>query len=82
MKFSRDQEREADFFGMMYAYKSGFNIEKAEDTWLRLATVIPGSARKSYLSGHPLTSERLARMRKIVSMIKSGKTFEELMKQK
>lgn len=80
LKFSRDQEREADFFGMMFAYKAGFNIEKAEDAWLRLATVLPKSGRKNYLSDHPLTSERLARMRKIISMIKQGKTFEEIMK--
>ncbi len=80
MKFSRDQEREADFFGLMYAYKAGYNVEKAEDTWLRLATVLPGSARKNYLSYHPLASERLARMKKIVSMLKEGKTFEDIMK--
>lgn len=81
MKFSRDQEREADFFGMMFAHEAGFNVEKAEDAWLRLAAVLPGSGRKSYLSDHPLTSERLARMKKIVAMLKEGKTFQEIMKE-
>ncbi len=81
MKFSRDQEREADFFGMMFAHEAGFNVEKVEDAWLRLATVLPGSARKSYLSDHPLTSERLARMKKIVAMLKKGKSFQEIMKE-
>ena len=81
MKFSRDQEREADFFGMMFAYKAGFNVEKVEDAWLRLATVLPGSTRKSYLSGHPLTYERLARMKKIVALLKQGETFQEIMKE-
>ena len=81
MKFSRDQEREADFFGMMFAHEAGFKVEKAEDAWLRLATVLPGSARKSYLSDHPLTSERLARMKKIVAMLKKGKSFQEIMKE-
>ncbi len=81
MKFSRDQEREADFFGMMFAHEAGFKVEKAEDAWLRLATVLPGSAKKSYLSTHPLTSERLARMKKIVAMLKKGKSFQEIMKE-
>ncbi len=81
LKFSRDQEREADFFGMMFAYQAGYDVKKAVDAWLRLATVLPESGRKSYLSDHPLTSERLARMKKIVEMLKEGKTFKEIMKE-
>ncbi|WP_456434369.1 M48 family metallopeptidase [Thermosulfuriphilus sp.] len=80
LKFSRDQEREADFFGLYYAYRAGFNLEKAADTWLYLGAVLPRTNQPSLLLTHPVTEERLARIRKIVALIKQGKTFEDLIK--
>ncbi|MBA2848744.1 M48 family metalloprotease [Thermosulfuriphilus ammonigenes] len=77
LKFSRDQEREADFFGLYYAYKAGFNLEKAAETWLYLGAVLPRTDQPSLLLTHPVTEERLARIRKIVALIKQGKSFED-----
>ncbi|QJA05655.1 M48 family metallopeptidase [Thermosulfurimonas marina] len=77
LKFSRDQEREADFYGLWYTYRAGYNLEKAAQVWVHLAAVLPPGG-PSLLSTHPPTAERLARIRKIVAAIRSGKTFEEL----
>lgn len=76
-KFSRDQEREADYFGLKYAYLAGYDIEKGVDVWLDLGSSAPASLTKSFLSTHPTSSERLARLRKIVSLLKDGKTWDE-----
>lgn len=76
-KFSRDQEREADYFGLKYAYLAGYDIEKGSDVWLDLGSGAPASLTKSLLSSHPTSSERLARLRKIASLLKEGKTWDE-----
>jgi len=77
LKFSRDQEREADFYGLWYIYKAGFDLRQAAQVWVHLAAVLPPGP-PSILSSHPSTAERLARIRKIVKAIESGKSFEDL----
>lgn len=76
-KFSRDQEREADYFGLKYAHLAGCDIEKGADVWLDLGGSAPASLTKNLLSSHPPSSERLARLRRITSLLKEGKTWEE-----
>lgn len=77
LKFSRDQEREADFYGLWFAYRAGYDLDRAAQVWVHLAAVLPPGG-PSLLSTHPPTAERLARIRKIVAAVKAGKTFEEL----
>ncbi len=79
LKYSRDQEREADFYGLWYVYRAGYHLERAAQVWVHLAAVLP-PGQPSILSDHPATAERLARIRKIVAAIKAGHTFEELKK--
>ncbi len=77
LKFSRDQEREADFYGLWYLSRAGYNLDRAAQVWVHLAAVLPPGPA-SILSTHPPTAERLARIRKIVSYIHQGKSFEEI----
>ncbi len=81
LKFSRDQEREADFFGLYYAYLAGFDLDKVARTWIYLSAVLPRTKGPNLLMTHPVNEERLARIRKIVRLIKEGHTFEEFMRQ-
>ena len=76
-KFSRDQEREADYFGLKYAYIADYDIGKGSDVWLELGSNAPATLTKNLLSSHPPSSERLARLRKMTSLLKEGKTWEE-----
>jgi hypothetical protein len=76
-KFSRDQEREADYFGLKFAHLAGYDTEKGADVWLDLGGSAPASLTKNLLSSHPPSSERLARLRKITSLLKEGKGWEE-----
>lgn len=77
LKFSRDQEREADFYGLWYIYRAGFNLEQAAQVWIHLAAVLPPGP-PSILSTHPSSAERLARIRKIVKAIQAGQSFEAI----
>ena len=68
--FSREFEREADYFGLLYAHRAGYDIERGIEFWERFAVEIPASLSRSYLSTHPSSPERLLRVIKTVKEIK------------
>ncbi len=77
--YSRKNEREADYIGLIYAHNAGYDIEKGAVLWKRFALEIPKSRSKSFLRSHPASPERILRVRKVVELIKSGKNpLEEL----
>jgi predicted Zn-dependent protease len=64
LKFSRDDEREADAYGMKYLIAAGYDPAAMVNFFERLAGENPNESRiASYLSTHPLTSERIANLR-------------------
>ncbi|MCM8775515.1 MAG: M48 family metalloprotease [Candidatus Omnitrophica bacterium] len=68
--FSRDFEREADYYGLRYCYVAGFDILKGSKIWERLSIEAPQTMTANFLSSHPSSPERL---------IRAEKTFEELL---
>ncbi|ODS31403.1 MAG: hypothetical protein SCARUB_03480 [Candidatus Scalindua rubra] len=77
--YNRENEREADFLGLIYAHSAGYDIEKGVELWKRFALEIPKSRSKSFLRSHPASPERILRVKKVVDLIKSGKNpLEEL----
>ncbi len=77
--YSRKNEREADYIGLIYAHSAGYDIEKGATLWKRFALEIPRSRSKSFLRSHPASPERILRVKKVVELIKSGKNpLEEL----
>ena len=71
LKFSRDQEREADFLGLQYMYKAGYDpnsyvsfFEKIQAEERRR----PGSIPKVF-STHPPTAERIRNIQEEISRI-------------
>jgi membrane-associated protease RseP (regulator of RpoE activity) len=71
--YSRGNEREADYIGLIYAHNAGYDIEKGIKLWKRFALEIPKSRSKSFLRTHPASPERILRVKKVVELIKSGK---------
>mgnify|MGYP001560892378 FL=1 len=69
-RFSRDFEREADYFGLKYVYRAGFNIEAGADVWERFAVEIPQSMTRNFFSTHPSSPERMVRLKKIIQELK------------
>ncbi len=77
--YSRKNEREADYIGLIYAHNAGYDIEKGAVLWKRFALEIPKSRSKSFLRSHPASPERILRVKKVVELIRSGKnTLEDL----
>lgn len=71
LKFSRDAEREADFLGLQYMYKAGYDpnsyvtfFEKVQAEERRR----PGSIPKAF-SSHPPTPERIANTQKEIATV-------------
>ncbi len=75
--YSRKNEREADYIGLIYAHNAGYDIEKGTTLWKRFALEIPKSRSKSFLRSHPTSPERILRVNKVVELIKSGKNLTE-----
>jgi len=59
MKFSRDEEAEADTFGFQWAADAGYSLEGA----VRLFTFLQGTSGDgiAFLQDHPVNSERIAK---------------------
>jgi metalloendopeptidase OMA1, mitochondrial len=67
---SRAQESEADHIGVIYMARAGYDPQKSLDFWQRFAEYIKqhGGGSESrlskYLSDHPVTSDRIADLKK------------------
>jgi len=69
-RFSRDFEREADYFGLKYAHLAGYDIDVGKDIWERFAIEAPRSMTRDLFSTHPSSPERMIRLKKIAQEIK------------
>jgi len=61
LKFSRDDEREADLIGMDLAARAGFDPRAGVVLWQKMAAVNKG-APPEFLSTHPSGNDRIAQM--------------------
>lgn len=75
-KFSRDMEREADYFGILYAHRAGFDVGEGIGIWERFAIELPETQRATIFSSHPSSTERLARARKIADTLQGPSRAE------
>lgn len=73
LRFSRDLEREADYFGLKFMRQAGFNPKTAVEFQNRLAVEIPGTLSAGYFNTHPSSAERSLRLQKsIEELAKAG----------
>lgn len=70
--YSRDLEREADYFSVKFVYQAGFNPELCATLFERFAIELPASMVQNYLSTHPSSPERLLRIRKTIAQLERG----------
>ena len=66
-KFARQFESEADYVGLYYAARAGYEIDNAKDFWRRLARVSVKSLDKP--STHPITAKRYVGIENAVAEI-------------
>ncbi len=60
LKFSRDNESEADYIGIRYAAKAGYDPRAAVTFWQKMEKEGKGGAMPAFLSTHPSHERRIA----------------------
>lgn len=68
--FSQDYEAEADYLGLYFAARAGFDISKAPDLWRRMAVEHPAAIKENFLSTHPSSPERAVSLEAGIQEIK------------
>ncbi len=59
---SRNQEYEADHYGLIFAAMAGYNPREAVPFWTRMASLNNGAKNPEILSDHPLDEKRIAKI--------------------
>ena len=60
--FSRKQESEADFLGMIFASLSGYDIRETVKLWERMKKLNKGKAPPEFMSTHPSAENRIKKI--------------------
>lgn len=68
--FSRDFEREADYVGLGYAHRAGYEMEAGIAFWDRFATELPASISGPFFKTHPTSPERILRLKKTIEELR------------
>ena len=61
--FSRTQETEADYLGMIFASLSGFDIRETKRLWERMKEANKGKEPPQFMSTHPSSSKRIKNLK-------------------
>ena len=61
--FSRTQETEADYLGMIFASLSGFDIRETKKLWKRMKEANKGKEPPQFMSTHPSSSKRIKNLK-------------------
>jgi len=57
--FSRKQETEADYLGMIFSSLSGYNIRETKKIWERMKKANKGKEPSEFMSTHPSSTNRI-----------------------
>ena len=60
--FSRKQETEADYLGMIFSSLSGYDIRETEKIWIRMKEFNKGKAPPEFMSTHPSADNRIKKI--------------------
>jgi predicted Zn-dependent protease len=64
MAFGRNQELEADRYGMIWAAMAGYNPQEAINLWQRMNAAAQGQKQPEFLSTHPGPERRIEQLQK------------------
>ncbi len=66
LKYSRDNETEADRLGLIFAAMAGYDPHQAIPFWQRMAQLGGGSQKSEIFSDHPSDEKRIANLQKVL----------------
>jgi len=66
LPFSRNQESEADHYGLIFTAMAGYNPQEAIPLWERMKAASGGSAPPQILSTHPSDDTRIAKLKELM----------------
>lgn len=69
--FSKDFEREADYLGLYFASRAGYDVGVAPDFWRRMGIEHPSNVESKYLAMHPSTPERALSLEQVIAEIRA-----------
>jgi hypothetical protein len=75
-RFSREDERSADYWGLLYAHAAGYDPAGGVVVWERMLSEAPSSKKGNLWSSHPTSPERMALAKKVADEIKAGQPPE------
>ena len=61
--FSRTQESEADYLGMIFASLAGFDVRETKKLWERMKKANKGKEPPQFMSTHPSSSKRIKNLK-------------------
>lgn len=70
LPFNRDQEREADYLGLILMTKAGYEPGAAVSFWQKMSAKKEGKAPPAWLSTHPTDQERMAAIQKELDFVR------------
>ena len=77
--YSQEFENEADYVGLYYIERGGYDISEAPTFWRRMAAENPDSIKDNYSSTHPSSSERFVRMENTIEEIRAKQQSSQLL---
>ena len=70
LPFSRSQESEADYLGLIFMSLAGYNIEESYKVWERMKEDIGGKGPAEFWSTHPSPDNRINKLKEWIPTVK------------
>ena len=67
--FSRKQESEADYLGLIFSSLSGFDIRETSNLWERMKKSYKGKQPPEFMSTHPSADNRIKKINEWINNI-------------
>ena len=70
LPFSRSQESEADYLGLVFMNLAGYNSEESYLVWKRMQEAIGGKGQAEFFSTHPSPKNRITKLKEWIPQVR------------
>jgi len=72
LPFSRNQENEADYLGLIFMSLAGYNIEESYKIWERMMDANDGKTKAEFWSTHPSSDNRIKKLKEWIPIVSNN----------